>query len=170
MAQYPWCPLSNEIEAYVDADHAGCFRTRKSTLGGTLMWNRRFIKGWSKTMDILALSSGESELAAVVKGATEALGLQSILKDFGVNTTLHLLSDATAAIGIVCRLGLGRVRHLATADLWIQQRLRCGGVKVSKWPGTDNPADLMTKYQPRTVTSFFRMVRANSSGVRPGPA
>ena len=78
-------------------------------------------------MDIIALSTGESELGAVVKGATEGLGMQSLLRDFGFEAAVHLLSDATAAIGIVRRLGLGRVRHLATADLWIQQRLRRGG-------------------------------------------
>ena len=122
--QFPWRPLSSELEVFVDADHAGCHRTRKSTLGGAILWSRRYLKGWSKTMDIIALSTGESELAAVVKGATEGLGLQSVLRDFGFETSVHLLSDATAAIGIVKRLGLGRVRHLAVGDLWIQQRLR----------------------------------------------
>ena len=33
-------------------------------------------------MGVLALSSGESELAVVVRAATEGLGLQSILSDF----------------------------------------------------------------------------------------
>ena len=35
-----------------------------------------------KTLLFLALNSGESELAAAVKAATEDLGLQSILSDF----------------------------------------------------------------------------------------
>ena len=68
---------------------------------------------------------------------------------------MHLLSDATTAIGIVKRLGLGRVRHLATGDLWIQQRLRRGGVKVSKWPGTENPSDLMTKHKGRAAIDGY---------------
>ena len=94
----------------------------------------------------IALSSGESELAAVVRGATELLGLQSVFADFGLcNTRLALCSDATAAIGIVDREGLGRVRHLATADLWVQQRVRNGELSVSKWPGKDNVADIGTK-------------------------
>ena len=58
---------------------------------------------------------------------------------------LALCSDATAAIGIVDREGLGRVRHLATGDLWIQQRVRNGELSVSKWPGKDNVADIGTK-------------------------
>ena len=36
------------------------------------------MKAWSKTLGVLALSSGESELAAVARAATEGLGLQSI--------------------------------------------------------------------------------------------
>ena len=63
----------------------------------------------------LALSSGESELAA-----TEGFGLQSILGDFDLCGHVAVKSDATAAIGMVHRLGLGKVRHLAVGDLWIQ--------------------------------------------------
>ena len=40
------------------------------------MWSVQFVKSSSKTMGVLALSSGESELAAVVRAATEGLGLQ----------------------------------------------------------------------------------------------
>ena len=73
-------------------------------------------------------------------------GLQSVFADFGFhNIRLALCSDATAAIGIVDREGLGRVRHLATADLWVQQRVRSGEISVSKWPGKDNVADVGAK-------------------------
>ena len=68
-----------------------------------------------------------------------------MLQDFGMKVEIVMLSDATAASGIVGREGLGKVRHLATADLWIQQRVRRGEFSVSKWPGDDNPADLCTK-------------------------
>ena len=105
------------IEVFGDANWAGCIRTRKSTLGGYATWGGLPIKHWSKTMAILALSSAESELAAIVKSAGEGIGIQSLLLDFGVTTKLKVRSDATAAIGICRRAGLGRVRHLATGDL-----------------------------------------------------
>ena len=38
------------------------------------------MKALSKTVGVLALSSRESELAAVVRAATEGMGLQSFLK------------------------------------------------------------------------------------------
>ena len=75
------------------------------------------MKAWSKTMGVLALSSGESELAAVVRAATEVMGLQSILKDFCLRGHVAIESDATA-------LGLGTVRHLAVGDLWVQHHVR----------------------------------------------
>ena len=82
-----------------------------------MLWNGHFLESWSKTMAIIALSSGESELGAVIRGTTEAIGIQSILADFGKKVCLRLSSDATAAIGLAKREGLGRVRHIATADL-----------------------------------------------------
>ena len=70
------------IEVFGDVNFSGCISTRKSTVGGVEMWSGQFVKAWSKTMGVLALSSGESELAAVVMAATEGSGLQSILSDF----------------------------------------------------------------------------------------
>ena len=59
-----------------------------------------------------------------MKGASEGLGAQSLLEDFGIKVQLLIRSDATAAIGICKRQGSGKVRHLATADLWVQQLVR----------------------------------------------
>ena len=103
-------------------------------------------------MTILALSSGESELGALTKACAEGLGMRSLLEDFQVQVEIKILSDATAALGMVRRLGLGKVRHLATADLWVQQRIRAGDLSVAKYPGVNNGADLMTKYKGRAET------------------
>ena len=111
-----------------------------------MLWQGVFIHTWSKTLATLALSSGEAELGAVVRGATEGLGITALLGDFGLTCPMVIRSDATAAIGMVKRLGLGRVRHLAVADLWVQQKLRRGAFTISKWPGVSNPSDMMTKY------------------------
>ena len=89
---------------------------RENPVRGVAMWSGQFLKAWSKTMGVLALSSGESELAAVVRAATGGMGLQSILNDFGLCGHVAIKSDETAAIGMVHRLGLGKVRHLAVGD------------------------------------------------------
>ena len=71
--RYLWTPLDSDIEVYGDANFAGCISPRKSPVGGIIMWSDQFVKAWSKTMGVLALSSGESELAAAVRAATQGL-------------------------------------------------------------------------------------------------
>ena len=143
--KFPWRPLSAYLYVYVDSDFAGCHRTRKSTSGGACLWGEVCLKTCSRTQPTLALSSGEAELSAAVLGATESLGMVSVLSDFGMAASICMRSDATAAIGMVQREGLGKVRHLACSDLWIQQRIRRGDLRVGKWPGPQNPSDLGTK-------------------------
>ena len=91
------------------------------------------------------MSSGDSELAAFVRAATKGLGLQSILSDFDLCGLVAIKSDATAAIGRVHLLGLGKVRHQAVGDLWIQHHVRSGKIRVSKMSGLENPSDAQTK-------------------------
>merc|ERR1711978_576399 len=90
-----------------DSDHAGCLRTRESTSGGIIRLGSHVLKWWSKTQPTLALSSGEAELAAIVRSTSEGLGMQAIMEEFGIRVDLIVKSDAVAAIGIVKRQGLG---------------------------------------------------------------
>ena len=101
--QFPWEPIATTLVIECDSDFAGCLRTRKSTTGGAAFWGRQFIKDWSKTLPVIALSTREAELAAIVWASTEALGLQSVLNDMGRDVSIEVHSDATAAIGIVKR-------------------------------------------------------------------
>jgi hypothetical protein len=67
------------------------------------------IKAWSKTHAIIAKSSAESELYALVKGACESLGTCTLLRDFGeANPQVRLHVDASAAKGTVERKGLSK--------------------------------------------------------------
>ena len=49
-------------------------------------------------------------------------------------------------MGICGRQGLGKLRHVDTRSLWIQQRVRDGSVELRKVRGEANPADLFTKH------------------------
>ena len=105
-----------EATVYADTDLAGCRRTRRSTSGGLIMFESHPIRHWTTTQPAIALSSGEAELVGIVKGATHALGFQAMAQDLGIDVDLHIRTDATAAIGICRRRGLGKIRHLAGAD------------------------------------------------------
>eukprot|EP00969_Alexandrium_andersonii_P083598 3687777-Alexandrium_andersonii.AAC.1 len=68
------------------------------------------------------MSSGEAELAGIVNGAAEGLGLTAIAQDLGFSASLEVCAGSSAAIGICLRAGIGRVRHLAVGQLWVQDR------------------------------------------------
>jgi hypothetical protein len=110
------------------------------------MLGRHAIKHWSSTQTSVALSSGEAEFAGVIRGSGQGLGYQALLRDFGVEAHLRVWTDSSAAIGICSRQGLGKLRHLDTHTLWIQQAVRLGRVDLRKVAGEVNPADLFTKH------------------------
>ena len=116
-----------------------------------MMYGSHLIKHWSTTQSTVALSSAEAELTGICKGSAQGLGLQSLAKDLGLKWSLVVATDAAAAIGICRRRGLGKIRHLATADLWVQDRIKKGDFKLLKVPGVSNPADILTKHVDRTI-------------------
>ena len=107
-------------------------------------------KHWDSTQKQIALSAGEAEVGAVVRGVSEVLGLQSVARDLGVELRPEVHADSSAAIGICNRCGIGKVRHLAVAQLWVQDLVRSKQCLLFKVLGTENPADLMTKPLART--------------------
>ena len=96
------------------------------------------------------MSSGEAEYYALVKAAAEALGIQALAKDLGLEMKIRLWVDSTAAKAIVARIGLGKVRHMEAKYLWAQQAHRDGRLEVRKMSGLVNPADISTK--PKSAT------------------
>jgi hypothetical protein len=142
--EYPW-QCRPVLRAYTDSDFAGCVATRRSTSGGAVMLGTHLLKHWASTQKKITLSSGEAELGAVVRGFSEALGLQSVARDLGVELRPEVHADSSAAIGICNRCGIGKVRHLAVAQLWAQDLVRSKACRLFKVLGTENPADLMTK-------------------------
>ena len=109
------------------------------------MWGAHCFKSWASTQAIVALSSAEAELYALTKGASQAFGVMTLLEDFGFTTRAVLHTDASAAIGIVRRAGLGKLRHLNVRYLWLQDHLRSGQMDFHKVAGVPNAADLVTK-------------------------
>ena len=41
--RYVWTPLDSNIGVYGDANFAGCTSTRKSTVGGVVLWSGHFV-------------------------------------------------------------------------------------------------------------------------------
>ena len=134
------------VEVFVDSDWAGCATTRKSTNGCTVIWNGACLKTWSTTQTVVALSSGEAEYYAAVKGCAEGLALQSYCRDLGLEVDVRISTDSSACKGICARTGIGKVKHLDVQLLWLQDAVRRAKVEMVKVRGDRNPADLMTKH------------------------
>ena len=69
-----------------------------------------------------------------------------MLADWGVNVGTRSYTDSSAAKGIASREGLGKVRHVEVARLWVQEKVRHGDVRLYKVKGPENLSDCLTKY------------------------
>ena len=94
------------------------------------------LKAWSTTQRVVALSSGEAEYYAAIKGASEGLGFLAGCADLGIWTngavSLRVLTDSSACKGICQRTGLGKIRHIDVAMLWLQDLVRKGKFRCPK--------------------------------------
>ena len=82
---------------------------------------------------------------AHARGASIAMGLQSIGSDWGIDLELELRTDSSSSLGTAARRGAGTLRHIETPYLWLQQARQRRHLNLVKWAGTRNPADLGTK-------------------------
>ena len=133
------------------------------------MFGGHAVKHWSSTQPGVSLSSGEAEYHGVVRGAGQGLGFQALLKDMGLEVPLRVWTDSSAAIGICSRQGLGKLRHLDTHTLWVQQAVRTGRFQLRKVPGEQNPADLLTKHS-QTAERLAKLVSLFNCEFRGGRA
>ena len=109
------------------------------------MFGSHCIKSWSVTQTVISLSSGEAEFYAMVKGGSVALGFKSMLMEVGIDVKICLKCDASAAVGIVMRKGLGRVRHIDVTQLWIQEKVAQKLLGIVKVTSKENVSDGLTK-------------------------
>ena len=143
MYQQPY----KHVTVRVDTDYAGCKATRRSTNGGMIMLGSHMVKSWATTQTVVALSSGEAEYYGVAKGACEGLGVVGLLEDLtGSRSVIELETDSSAAKGIAMRKGVGKVKHLETRTLWVQDQVIRGRLTLRKIHGDTNTSDILTKY------------------------
>ena len=155
---WQWTP--EMVTTSTDSDWAGDRADRTSTSGGAMFMGDHLIKSWSSTQKNIALSSAEAELYAMVKAASQTKGFISLMADFGIELKATICSDATAAISIAHRQGLGKLRHVEVQYLWIQGEVAEKKLKIFKIPTKENTADLMTKVLGREV--IFKHLEAMS--------
>ena len=82
----------------------------------------------------------------LVAATSETLGMISLLAEWVLTFCGQMFSDASAALGIIQRKGLGRLRHIDTSFLWIQETNSRRAVLFDKVAGADNPNIQVEKY------------------------
>ena len=131
------------------------------------MWGRHCLKSWSSTQSVVATSSGEAEYYALVKGASVGLGMRSMMGEMGVGADVELRTDSSAGKGMVCRRGLGKMKHVQVCYLWLQERVERGELGVVKVGGQSNWADVFTKYSDGArLWEFMRKLGLRVEGGR----
>ena len=100
----------------------------------------------STTQNVVATSSGEAEFYALAKSASRALGAVAVTADMAKVVKPRVRVDATASKAIASRRGVGRVRHLNTQVLWVQEAVARRELTFVKVTGIENPADMGTKH------------------------
>jgi hypothetical protein len=139
-----WQSDSQMLSLLVDSDWAGEKAGRKSCSGGCIRNGKHLIAHWSKLQGNIALSSGEAELNAAVKGVSEVIGVQEMCKEFGYDLKVSISTDASVCKSILLRHGAGKIKHLTTKQLWVQGAIETYGYAVYKISREVNSADLMT--------------------------
>ena len=104
-----------------------------------MMHGRRCILHRSNTHPVVALSSGEVELNAVLKGSSEVLGVQSMMREVGDVRDVLARTDSEACVGMLHRVGTGRIKHFDLRQLWVQEKVAEVRPKIKKMNRVLNP-------------------------------
>ena len=85
-------------------------------------------------------------MKAITKGCVELIYIQNLLKQQGIELELIVETDASAAKAALSWLGSGkRMKHIDVQELWIQEIVNTGRIKVVMISTHDNVAKFLTK-------------------------
>ena len=95
------------MTAFTDSDWAGCVQTAKLTSGGAICLGEHVLKAYCRQQIVIALSSAEAGLYAMVAASAETLAMAAYAKHLGACLVCELFCDSSAALGIAQRAGIG---------------------------------------------------------------
>ena len=137
------------LQMHVDSDWARSLIGRKSTTGVIIRRGKHLLRQRSCLQTLLALSSGEVEYYASLRGACTSLGIQSHHQDWMIDVPIQIYSDSAAARSVARRSGIGgRLRHLQTRHLWFADPDSSWSLKLDVVAGKQKPVDVPTKQFP----------------------
>ena len=157
------------LTVLADADWAANTETRRSTDCVHIYLGGHLLESTSCSQQLVALSSGESEFYGVIRGAAAGIQIKELLGEMGIIVKLKVLTDSSAARGMVRRSGSGRVKHIEARFLWLQEKVRDNYLEVDRIDTSHNTADLGTKFHSRaTLQSLVAMMPVVYGRLEPG--
>ena len=146
----------NSPDVYIDADLAGDKQTYRSTSGMVTFMNGAPISWHSRLQRLVAQSSAESEVLAVIDSMKEALHLKLMSEEAGIrprHIPITIWEDNTACIQLGEKLKHSRqTRHFAVRLRFMYEHVTDKTIEFSKIDTKDQLADGFTK--PLTRRTF----------------
>ena len=135
------------LEAFSDADYAGCVDTRKSTTGSVFILNGGAITWSSRTQPTVASSTMEAEYMAASGTAKEALWLKKVLPKLGVSINhIEIHCDNESCLALLKNpMETEKSKHISIHHHFVRERIDRKEIQFSYVPSSENVADVFTK-------------------------
>ncbi|GJZ71817.1 hypothetical protein Tco_0635668 [Tanacetum coccineum] len=144
-----WYPKDSSIAltAYVDADHAGCQNTRRSTSGSMQLLGDRLVSWSLKRQKSAAISSTKAEYIAFSGCCAQVLWMRSQLIDYGLGfNKIPMYRDYKSAIALCCNnVQHSRSKHIDIRFYFIKEEVENGVVELYFVNTEYQLADIFTK-------------------------
>ena len=103
------------------------------------------LKAYARKQKIMARTSADAELYAAALGASESKGIVSLLTDLGYEMKPVLAIDANATEHFLHRQGIGKLKLMDVAYLWMQNEIGPKRLRVRRVKSEETVADLGIK-------------------------
>jgi hypothetical protein len=131
--------------------HCSCKDSRRSTSGYLFVLGSRAISWSAKRQACVTTSSCEAEYVASCHTTKEAIWLRQLLASFGYKQQpTCIYSDNNGSISLTRDPSFhARSKHIDIQYHYTRERVEDGDVTFRHLPGTEMPADILTKGLPR---------------------
>nr|GEV45075.1 retrovirus-related Pol polyprotein from transposon TNT 1-94 [Tanacetum cinerariifolium] len=144
-----WYPKDSsfELTTFLDANHARCLDTRKSTSGGIQFLGDKLVSWMSKKQDCTAMSRVEVEYVDLSTSYAQVIWIRTQLKDYGFYYNKKpLYYDCQSAIAIACNLVQhSRTKHINVRYHFIKERVERSIIELYFVKTKYQLADMFTK-------------------------
>ncbi|GKB74574.1 hypothetical protein Tco_0935986 [Tanacetum coccineum] len=136
-----------KLTAFLDANHAGCHDTRKSTSGGIQFLGDKLVSWMSKKQYCTSMSSAEAEYVVLSASCAQVIWMRTQLKDCGFDyNKIPLYCESQSAIAISCNpVQHSRTKHIHTHYYFIKEHVENDIIKLYFVRTEYQLADMFTK-------------------------